>query len=316
MPALTTATNIKYAFSAPTNGTVKSASVESGTGSTNARAGATTTVSSGVVTLTLPGPISGGTTSATSFTPPIFDVTITAGTTVGAPVQTKFQNFQEHLAVQLVTQDLNCPGGNTGNNAPNPTLTSTTIVDTTPPIALIAKPANGDIYLVGDTVASNYACVDDHSLSSCAGPVANGSVIDTTTAGIKTFTVTATDAAGNIAKVFVSYTVDPKTVTFTAHFPDSAGPALDAAAAYLHTTRDNLPRAAVALFAYADAVNPSLAHPVEPPPETGTIAIGTTYSQDQVPFILDLAAKWGMSGDDFHTYATDIVVYLVSLQPH
>jgi hypothetical protein len=311
--ALTTATNIKYSFNAPTNGTVKSASIESGTGSTNARAGASATVASGVVTLTLPGPIAGGTTSATTFTPPTFDVTIAAGSTVGATVQTKFQRFQEHLAVQLVTQDLNCPGGNTSNNAPNPTLTSTTIIDTTPPIALVAKPANGDIYLVGDTVASNYACVDDHALSSCTGTVANGAAVDTTTAGIKTFAVTAKDAAGNTAKVFVSYTVDPTTVTFTAHFPDSLGPSLDAAAAYFHTTRENLPRVAVAAFAYADAVNPDLAHPIEPPPETGTIAIGTTYSQDQVPFILDLAAKWGMSGDDFHTYATDVIMYIASV---
>jgi hypothetical protein len=314
VPALTTATNLKYIFNTPANGTVKSASIESGTGTSNARVGANVTVSSGVVTLTLPGPIAGGVTSSTSFTPPVFDVTITAGATVGTKVQTKFQKFQEHLAVQLLTQDLNCPGGNAGNNQPNPTLTSTTIIDTTPPIALIAKPANGDVYLVGDTVDSNYACVDDHSISSCTGTVVNGTAVDTMTAGIKTFTLTAKDAAGNIAKVFVSYTVDPATVTFTTRFPDSEGAALDATAAYFHTTRANLPRAAVAAVAYADSLNPDLALPVQPLANTGSIAITTTYSHDQVPYILDLAAKWGMSGDDFHKFATEVLVYVWSVQ--
>jgi hypothetical protein len=42
---------------------------------------------------------------------------------------------------------------------------------------------------------------------SCAGPVGNGSALDTSTVGTHQFTVTATDAAGNTGSVTHSYTV-------------------------------------------------------------------------------------------------------------
>jgi hypothetical protein len=215
---LTTATNIKYVFSAPANGTVQSAAIEANTGTANARTGATATIAAGKVTLTLPGPITGGNTAATAFTPPAFDVTIVAGKTVGALVHTQFERFQEHTAVQLATQDLNCPGGNSGQSKPNPILTSTTIIDTTPPVVLIGKPGNGDVDAQGAKINALYGCADDHALATCVGTVANGAAIDTATAEIKTFTVHASDAAGNSAQQFVSYTVLAPTQTFTARF--------------------------------------------------------------------------------------------------
>lgn len=53
-----------------------------------------------------------------------------------------------------------------------------------------------------------YSCSDTGAgLTQCAGPVANGGVVDTTSLGTKTFTVTAKDAAGNTATASADYTV-------------------------------------------------------------------------------------------------------------
>jgi hypothetical protein len=311
VPALTTATNITYVFAAPTNGTVTAAAIRTGTGTANARPGATVTVASNVVTLTLPGPIAGGTTSATAFTPPSFDVTVKASSTAGKVVQTKFARFKQHTVVGIVNRDFDCAAGN--SNTANPTITSTTVIDTTPPTVLIGRPDDGQLIDQGASVTANYGCSDDVSLSSCTGTTANGAAIDTATAGIKTYSVQAKDAAGNIAASFVSYTVLSPTVTYTAHFPSTSASLLDATAAAYGTTRANLPKVAVAVFAYVDAVNPGWAHPVTPPPTDGTLAIGTTYPRAQAPVITALAGKWGMDPDTFHTYATIILCYIYSV---
>jgi hypothetical protein len=313
VPALTTATNLRYVFAAPTNGTVTAATVVAGTGSANARPGATATVNAGAVTLTLPGPIGSATaTAATPFTPPTLQVTITGGTTAGNQVQTRFQRFQAHHVVVAVDQDLDCPAGN--STTPNPVLTSTTIIDTTPPQVLIGTPGNGAVYDQGATLNANFGCADDRSLSTCTGPVANGAPISTSTAGIRSFVVSASDSAGNFAQSFVSYTVLPPTETFTARFPAGSEPLLDLAAAHFGTTRENLPRVAVSAFAYVDSVNPGLAQPTTPPSNSGPIVIGTTYPRSQVPAVIELASKWGMDPDSFHVLATMVLCYIASVQ--
>ena len=82
--------------------------------------------------------------------------------------------------------------------------------DTTPPQVSITTPAHGAEYLLGEAVASNYSCSDDADPApSCVGPVASGSQIDTSTAGPKSFTVTATDSSGNTHSETHSYTVKP-----------------------------------------------------------------------------------------------------------
>ncbi len=315
--ALTTATNLHYVFSAPTNGTAQSATIVPGTGTAAAKAGATVTIAGGKFTLNLPGPITGGNTAATPFTPPAFDVTILATKTVGAAIRTQFERFQEHTAVQLATQDLNCPGGNTGQSQPNPILTSTTIIDTTPPLVLIGKPGNGDVVDQDATVNASFGCADDHALSTCTGTTASGTAINTATAGIKTFTVHATDAAGNTAQALVEYTVLAPTETYTARFANTPAQTalLDATAAHYHTTRANLPKVAVAFLAYVDSVNPNQAHAVTPPANTGPLALPTTYPRAQVGNVLTLAGKWGLSGDQLHAYATQVLEYLYSIAP-
>ena len=80
--------------------------------------------------------------------------------------------------------------------------------DATLPTATITVPANGATYTAGQVVAANYACSDARSgVAACAGPVATGAAIDTASAGNKSFTVNATDKAGNARSAIVAYKV-------------------------------------------------------------------------------------------------------------
>lgn len=75
-----------------------------------------------------------------------------------------------------------------------------------PSIALTAP--LGAIYTLNQVVLANYACADGGSgVQSCSGPVANGAAINTSTVGAQSFSVSATDAVGNVSMSTVSYTV-------------------------------------------------------------------------------------------------------------
>jgi hypothetical protein len=78
-----------------------------------------------------------------------------------------------------------------------------------PPAIAITTPTNGATYAQGQAVNASYSCTPaaGTSLSSCAGPVANGAPIDTSTSGTHTFTVNATDADGGHATAASSYNV-------------------------------------------------------------------------------------------------------------
>src|SRR5260370_1708672 len=77
-----------------------------------------------------------------------------------------------------------------------------------PPTITITAPANGGTYSLNATVASNFSCADALSgISTCVGPAASGTNFNTNTFGTHTFTVTATDVAGNQAQVTSTYTV-------------------------------------------------------------------------------------------------------------
>ena len=74
----------------------------------------------------------------------------------------------------------------------------------------VTSPRAGDTYLAGRKVLATYGCHDGASgpgITSCTGPVANGSRIDTTTAGAHTFTVVAKSRDGQTATTTVTYTV-------------------------------------------------------------------------------------------------------------
>ncbi|HEX6654138.1 MAG TPA: PxKF domain-containing protein [Thermoleophilaceae bacterium] len=85
-----------------------------------------------------------------------------------------------------------------------------TVVDVTAPQITLTTPSQGAVYDLGQQVAASYSCADEDGgsgLASCAGTVAGGAGIDTASVGDKSFTVSATDHAGNPASRTVTYTV-------------------------------------------------------------------------------------------------------------
>lgn len=82
-------------------------------------------------------------------------------------------------------------------------------LDATAPTITITTPANGAQYILGSTVHADYSCDDPggSGVATCAGPVADGAPIDTASVGAKSFTVNATDNAGNPSSSTHTYTV-------------------------------------------------------------------------------------------------------------
>jgi hypothetical protein len=85
-------------------------------------------------------------------------------------------------------------------------------VDTTPPRVRIDAPAEGAVYAQGQAVEADYSC--DERL--CVGSVPDGGLVPTATPGVQSFSVTATDRAGNMVTVKRAYTVSgPGTAPLT-----------------------------------------------------------------------------------------------------
>jgi len=87
------------------------------------------------------------------------------------------------------------------------------VVDRTKPTADLRTPPDGAVYAGGEQVPADFSCDDagGSGLASCAGDVADGEAIDTASLGDKTFSVTATDGAGNETTVSHSYSVVDRT---------------------------------------------------------------------------------------------------------
>lgn len=78
------------------------------------------------------------------------------------------------------------------------------------PAITIASPAPGASYQRGSRVLARFRCSPGSSATtivSCRATAADGHAIDTTSAGTKTFTVTATDSAGDVSTKTVRYLV-------------------------------------------------------------------------------------------------------------
>ena len=95
------------------------------------------------------------------------------------------------------------------------------------PIVTIASPVNGATYTRGQVVAASYSCgaPSGAMVTACAGPVASGAAIETSTLGAHTFTVNATDSDGVGASQSVGYTVvaPPPTPVVTPVAPTLSG---------------------------------------------------------------------------------------------
>jgi hypothetical protein len=73
--------------------------------------------------------------------------------------------------------------------------------DSDKPTVTITRPADGAVFPLGKVVKANYKCADKQTgsgIDTCVGTVPKGSPIDTSSVGAHTFTVTATDKAGNV----------------------------------------------------------------------------------------------------------------------
>ena len=82
--------------------------------------------------------------------------------------------------------------------------------DTTNPVISLTTPTTGTpAFELNQVVAASFSCTDagGSGLASCVGTVANGASINTSTLGAKTFTVNASDGAGNTATLVRNYTV-------------------------------------------------------------------------------------------------------------
>ena len=81
-------------------------------------------------------------------------------------------------------------------------------IDKTAPIVTIASPAQDAVYLANDTILADWTVSDSLSgISSSSGTVQSGLPIDTSVQGVNSFTITASDEAGNAASVTHSYSV-------------------------------------------------------------------------------------------------------------
>jgi hypothetical protein len=99
-----------------------------------------------------------------------------------------------------------------GNVAVSQSLTVR--LDKTAPGVVITSPQARE-YTLNEAAAAAYGCTDGGSgIASCDGTTSPGAAIDTASSGAKTFTATATDAAGNIASATVAYSVVVPPPTF------------------------------------------------------------------------------------------------------
>jgi hypothetical protein len=90
--------------------------------------------------------------------------------------------------------------------------TYTVNVDGTKPTITLTSPEDGKTYLVGSSLTASFTCQDTggsgiKTTGGCVGTQDNGTTISTSTAGARTFTVTATDKAGNVETVTHNYSV-------------------------------------------------------------------------------------------------------------
>jgi hypothetical protein len=87
--------------------------------------------------------------------------------------------------------------------------------DNSAPTITVASPIEGGGYTQNKPVAADFDCGDDVAVESCVGTVADGANMDMATMGNATFTVTATDSAGNKTTKTVAYMVNSTDVPVT-----------------------------------------------------------------------------------------------------
>ena len=81
------------------------------------------------------------------------------------------------------------------------------MVDKAGPTFTVTTPADGGTYYVGQPYHADYKSADLSGVASCAGSLAVGAPVDTSTEGSYSFSVTATDDLGHSSQLTTSYAV-------------------------------------------------------------------------------------------------------------
>lgn len=138
-----------------------------------------------------------------------------AGSTIAGADGSFVASMSGVTVTDSVTATATDVDGNTSEFSDN--LAVSQQVDTTNPTISLATPPDGATYTLNEQVAADYACDDEaggSGIAACDGTVADGELVDTSSPGEKTFTVTARDNAGNASSVTHVYTVsEPPTAT-------------------------------------------------------------------------------------------------------
>jgi hypothetical protein len=98
-------------------------------------------------------------------------------------------------------------GGNSAASTGKGFLVTSHAANPTPPEITIGTPLPEATFVLNDRVLAAYACSDADGVRSCAGPVPNRGLLDTSTPGRHTFRVDAEDLAGNRASLAREYDV-------------------------------------------------------------------------------------------------------------
>jgi hypothetical protein len=119
-----------------------------------------------------------------------------SGSTATIPVTSEGTTYISYWAIDLA--------GN-GNEGYSKTLTVK--LDKTMPT--VKSSNDGTTYKRNQNVNANYSCSDTQGsgIASCVGSIASNAKLDTSTTGRKTYTVTATDKAGNVYVRTITYNV-------------------------------------------------------------------------------------------------------------
>ena len=174
------------------------------------------------------------TNPAVSITAPVDGATYSRGSTVaasyacaddlgGSGIASCIGTVADGTAIDTATLGIKSFAVVATDAAGNSTTTTIgyTVVDTTAPTAIVTTPADGATYSVGQVVAADYDCSDDvggSGVATCVGPVADGAPINTAAPGSFSFSVVATDNAGNTTTETVNYTVANSTVVSIGDF--------------------------------------------------------------------------------------------------
>jgi hypothetical protein len=170
---------------------------------------ATVSVDGATVTVVIPGPVAGGGTITTPEVTIETTVTAAAGGSVTLAPGSPFYAVRANTsAVGAVNVSCN-PADDT--QTANATLTVPVgEPDTAPPSITFIEPNESSVYGFGEEIAAAYTCSDQSTPVTCAGTVPNGDPLDTTSAGVHEFTITATDSLGNAATETIEYVVLPE----------------------------------------------------------------------------------------------------------